>query len=249
MELLLKMSVGMACTLVAIIVILIASFMIYKKRNTRAYHPIIIGLSLFAFIVSITTAIYLFFGEFTNAKCCFNYSDTSVAVISVLVTVLLGWNIWTTLDLKNQVERAVRLVNIFGVQIRRHEQNFNNQTMRLTQRLESFQNYGYAITDFCQVYTKLEAEKKDYFSTYCKLLNALRHFIKSEESLNWYAPACIDNMDIALNLAIKKGEKCDNRINRQIEEYVNEIRMCSLDGFNQYWEQIVELENKRKSIV
>lgn len=111
MKIVIDMSVGMLCTLAAIVVIVFIVLYLYNKRGTTSYHPIIIGSSLIALTISIVTVLYLFFGEFTSAECCFNYSDTSVSVLSVLVTVLIGWNIWTVIDIKKTVKEIKAKTN------------------------------------------------------------------------------------------------------------------------------------------
>ncbi len=111
MKLSIELTVGMVCTFAAIIAIIFILICLYKKREATANHPIVIGLSLIALVISISTAIYLFFSEFTGTNCSFNYSDTSVAILSALIAILLGWNIWSVIDSKGFEKKVQREFN------------------------------------------------------------------------------------------------------------------------------------------
>lgn len=177
----------------------------------------------------------------------FDYLGVIVGILSILVTVLLAWNIWTTIDLKKEVDTTKKRIESSIREVQQKEEDFNNKIQELHKSHEAFNHYGYAITDFCQVYAKLEPEKKNYFQTYCKALNALRNFLKTNESLEWYAPACILNMREALKKAIESNEACSKEVGEKLDEYMDEIRTCSLAGFNKYWKEIDEIEKERRN--
>lgn len=177
----------------------------------------------------------------------FDYLGVIVGILSLLVTVLLAWNIWTTIELKKEVDTAKQRIDDSIREIKKKEEEFNNQTQQLHKDFYAFKYYGYAITDFCQVYAKLEPEKKDYFGTYCKTLNALRNFLKTNEALDWYAPSCIINMREALKKAIEINEVCSKEMDKTLNEYTDEIRTCTLAGFSKYWKEIDEIEKERRS--
>ncbi|MGN0033428.1 MAG: hypothetical protein ACI358_06620 [Candidatus Limimorpha sp.] len=194
--------------------------------------------------IGTTICIFNIFPRSDNQE--FDYSGIIVGILSLLVTLLVGWNIWTAIDLKNEMKNANKQIDDFYSNIQKKQKELDYKITELNRKQETIKNFGYAITDFCQVYTKLEPPKKDYFETYCKSLSSLRNFIKTDENLNWYANACISNMSEALRLAKEKNEQCDADITKNIENYIDEVRKCQLDGFRKYWNKITELENERK---
>lgn len=168
----------------------------------------------------------------------FDYIGVIVGILSLLVTVLIGWNIYQVIEIKQELRENKKYTE-------RLENELCKAKERLGKEQTDIKHYGYAITDFCQVYVKLEPEKKDYWSTYCKSLSALKNFLKTNEDLNWYAPACIGNMEGALRKAQELNEICSEEISNDIRTYLDEIRTCPLEGFGSYWQQIEELERRR----
>lgn len=168
----------------------------------------------------------------------FDYIGAIVGILALLVTVLIGLNIWTVIDVKQEWKENKKYTE-------RLEKELKEAKERLEKEQTAIKHYGYAITDFCQVYVKLEPEKKNYWPTYCKALSALKNFLNTNENLNWYAPACIDNMEAALRKAQELNEICSEEISNDIRTYLNEIRACPLDGFGSYWQQIEEIERRR----
>lgn len=157
----------------------------------------------------------------------------------------MGFNIWNAIDMKNEIDKVKKQFEDFYSSIHKKQEELDKKITELDKKQENIKYFGYAITDFCQVYSKLEPAKKDYFNTYCKSLNALRNFIKTDEKLEWYANACIFNMSEALRMAKEKNEQCDAETEKNIKEYLDEVRKCQLDGFSKHWNKISELENKR----
>lgn len=175
----------------------------------------------------------------------FDYSGVIVAILSILITILIGWNIWNVIDMKTEINNAKKQIEEYHSSTQKKQEELDNKITELDKKQENIKYFGYAITDFCQVYSKLEPDKKDYFNTYCKSLNALRNFIKTDEKLEWYANACISNMSEALRMAKEKNEQCDEETEKNIKEYLDEVRKCQLNGFSKHWNKISELENKR----
>lgn len=175
----------------------------------------------------------------------FDYSGIIVAILSILITTLMGFNIWNVIDMKTEINNAKKQIEEYHSSIQKKQEELDNKITELDKKQENIKYFGYAITDFCQVYSKLEPDKKDYFNTYCKSLNALRNFIKTDEKLEWYANACISNMSEALRMAKEKNEQCDEETEKNIKEYLDEVRKCQLNGFSKHWNKISELENKR----
>lgn len=204
------------------------------------FWKIVIYIGLPFSIIGTVSCICILFHRTNNLG--IDYIGVIVGILSLLVTVLIGCNIYQVIDIKQEWREN-----------RKYTERLENELCKAKDRLGKEQNairhYGYAITDFCQVYVKLEPEKKDYWSTYCKSLSALKNFLNTNEDLNWYAPACISNMEEALRKAQELNEICSEETSNNIRTYLDEIRTCPLDGFSDYWEKIEYLERKRKSLI
>lgn len=203
------------------------------------------GLSIISFLCSIASVLICL--GIVNGCIIVNDNINSylVSVLGIITAILIGWNIYTVIDIKKEMEIQNKKIEELTSQFQHQENEFNTQIQQLAASYEAFKNYGHAITDFAQVYAKLEPEKKNYFKTYSKSLSAFKNFLKTEESIDWYAPPCIENMEEALKKARELNENYSEEEDKDIKLYVEEIRTCTLDGFNKYWQKITELENER----
>lgn len=210
----------------------------------KKYLKIAKNISLLYSTILTTICICNIFPRSENLN--FDYSGIIVGILSILITILIGWNIWNVIDMKTDIDKVKKQFEDFYSSIHKKQEELDKKITELDKKQENIKYFGYAITDFCQVYSKLEPAKKDYFNTYCKSLNALRNFIKTDEKLEWYANACIYNMSEALRMAKEKNEQCDAETEKNIKEYLDEVRKCQLNGFSKHFEKILELENERK---
>ena len=175
-----------------------------------------------------------------------DYMGVIVGILSLLVTVLLGWNIYTALDIKKEWEKYKKDIDKYTSDLQNKEKEFKEEINNVKNDLEAFRQYGYAITDFCQVYTKLEPIKENYTDTYCKLLNAFRCFAKSNEKAIWYAPACIDNLKESLKKVHELKELFTEEHDIKISKYIDEIMSISKSELSQYKTEIIKIEEDRK---
>lgn len=81
------------------------------------------GVSLVALLISIVA---LCVAVFRTPELGFDYQGVLVGVLSLLVTVLIGWNIYTVLDSKQEIKRMVELVS--NVSITADKANANIKT-------------------------------------------------------------------------------------------------------------------------
>lgn len=107
MKLEMNISIEMICVTATIIALFLIGRYTYRNRSKSANHPLVIACSLFALVISITNAVFLIWSKHSSCDMCFNYSDLSITVLSILTTILLGWNIWTMLDIKG-VDRKIQ---------------------------------------------------------------------------------------------------------------------------------------------
>ena len=177
-----------------------------------------------------------------------DYIGVIVGILSLLVTVLIGWNIYIALDIKKEWEKYKKDIDKYTSDLQNKEKEFKEEINNVKNDLEAFRQYGYAITDFCQVYTKLEPIKENYTDTYCKLLNAFRCFAKSNEKAIWYAPACIDNLKESLKKVHELKELFTKEHEIKISKYIDEIMSISKSELSQYKTEIIKIEEDRKKI-
>jgi flagellar basal body-associated protein FliL len=122
MKIVIDMSIGMMCTIGAIILIVITAIWCYKNSAKLTNHPIIATVAIIALILSVVTIVFLFFSNYSIGNISFNYFDASIAALSLLTAFLVGWNIWSIIDsketIKKQNEQITTLENRIDGEVR-----------------------------------------------------------------------------------------------------------------------------------
>ena len=203
----------------------------------------ILGIINFALLIPL---LCMHFPRIIDSNLGFDYMGVIVGVLSLLVTVLVGWNIYIALDIKKEWEKYKKDIDKYTSDLQNKEKEFKKEINNVKNDLEAFRQYGYAITDFCQVYTKLEPIKENYTDTYCKLLNAFRCFAKSNEKAIWYAPACIENLKESLKKVHELKELFTEEHEIKISKYIDEIMSISKSELSQYKTEIIKIEEDKK---
>lgn len=106
------MSTGIICCIATFIFILVAICWIYKNKSKCINHPIVICMSVISLIIAVTTAIYLCCSGGCFGISNIDYGDTSVTVLSAIVGLLIGWSIYTAIDINNRVDKFKYSVSI-----------------------------------------------------------------------------------------------------------------------------------------
>lgn len=173
-------------------------------------------------------------------------TDFVISVLSTLVTILIGWNIYTIIDVKSSIEKSEERIRSLEKELEEQDARFNSNIEELNEIQKSIQHYGYAITDFIQVYVKLKTDDADFYETYSKSLSALKNFLKTNEKMEWYAEACLKNCEEALNRAEESEKSLEEETKNNIAHHINKIRVCGKKEFEKYWDKILELEKRRE---
>lgn len=230
------MSVGMICTLFAIIAIIVVSVWTYKKRDVTSNHPLVISVSLIAFVLSTSTALYLFFGEHTGDKCNCNvdYSDTSITILSILVTVILGWNIWSVIDTKDIQKKVSNIDEKYEERFRKLVNN-NDDTL------------GGIELDFARMIIIKSSDNKEY--------DALLLVVHILNSMYYYSRSTFDNSLLQLNECSKLFNENENNIKRlslnqesynMLRRMISKInRQDEIDDFDKIQNIIIGLNPNR----
>lgn len=111
MKIIIDMSIGMICTIVALIIIVIVAIWSCRNREKLTNHPIIAAIAIISLVLSVITVVFLYFSNYHIGDLSFNYSDASIAALSVLATILLGWNIWSVIDSKRFEDNVKKELN------------------------------------------------------------------------------------------------------------------------------------------
>ncbi len=212
-------------------------------------------LLLFVLILSIIN--FILFCDSNVRWGAYNISTNDVmtwtmAILSLLVTFLIGWNIYNALDLnkrvKNVEEENMRIINntesaLVDIQIRANDA-LNKQNRNRIQTEE----YCMGIVDFLQGFSII-GEKGNYMQAYRILVSSILHFTRCNNKVRSNIDASLDNMEACLNEA--KQSDYNNIGNLLDFEFaVNEIIQSSSAEFtaNQK-ERFILLENRRKSSI
>lgn len=110
MEFSFNLSANTVCVLACIIFTLVCFlFFIYKSKPIKTgNNPIAIGISIASFVISIATALILIHTDISKSDCTFCIGSASTTVLSILVTILIGWNIYTVFDFKSENEKSIK---------------------------------------------------------------------------------------------------------------------------------------------
>lgn len=114
----------------SLLVAVVTIWWIYKNRSKSINHPIVIGMSAISLIIAVTTAIYLCCNGGCLGISSINYGDTSVVVLTTIVGLLIGWNIYTVIDTKSEVAKL------------------KEERAKLQEYVKANRNYAIGITNF-----------------------------------------------------------------------------------------------------
>ena len=105
MKIELEMTIGFICCSIVFVLLALVIWLAYRNKQHLSNHPIVATTAIVALIISVITVVYLFFGNYSIGNISFNYSDASIAALSILTAFLVGWNIWSTIDNKGLEEK------------------------------------------------------------------------------------------------------------------------------------------------
>lgn len=173
----------------------------------------------------------------------------TMAILSLLVALLIGWNIYNALDLNKRVkhieEENIRIINnteraLVDIQIRANDA-LNKQDRNRIQTEE----YSMGIVDFLQGFTLLREDDR-YMLAYRNFVSSILHFTRCNNQVRLNIDSSLNNMEVCLN----EAKQSDYRNIGELigfENAVNEIIQSNSSEFAaSQRERFVLLENKRK---
>ena len=181
--------------------------------------------AILSLVLSISIIIYL---------CCsgecygienISFGDASVAALGTIVGLLIGWNIYRTIDAE--------------VKLKTMDERYNKI---IEEKMQKMQVYNDASAEFIQgILVLSNSNTNNYALAYERFVLALFHFIESDMVNDKTIESCICNMEESL-----KKTKCNINLNNgKIEEKINVIIKKGRLG-KELVCKICELEQKRK---
>lgn len=171
-------------------------------------------------------------------------------ILSIPVTVLIGWNIYNALDLNKRVkhieEENMRIINntesaLVDIQIRA-----NDALNKLDRNRIQTEEYCMGIVDFLQGFSII-GENSNYMQAYRIFVSSILHFTRCNNKVRSNIDVSLNNMEVCLNEA--KPSDYNNIGNLLDFEFaVDEIiQSPSTEFTTAQREKFVLLENRKKN--
>ena len=219
------------------------------KNNLYAHICFSVILAIIAIIFSIVALCNTCPRLISEDEPGFDYIGVVVGVLSLLVALLIGWNIYNALDLNKRIkhieEENIRIINntenaLVDVQIR-----VNDALNKLDRNRIQTEEYCMGIVDFLQGFTLLREDDR-YMLAYRNFVSSILHFTRCNSQVRLNIDSSLNNMEVCLN----EAKQSDYRNIGELigfENAVNEIIQSNSSEFAaSQRERFVLLENKRK---
>jgi len=172
-----------------------------------------------------------------------------MAILSLLVTFLIGWNIYNALDLNKRVkhieEENIRIINntenaLVDIQVR-----VKDSLNKIDKKRIQTEEYCMGIVDFLQGFTLLREDDR-YMLAYRNFVSSILHFTKCDNQVRLNIDSSLNNMEVCLNEANQSDYSNIGEL-MGFENAVNEIILSNSSEFSaSQRERFILLENKRK---
>lgn len=174
-----------------------------KPHERWAIYPLLL-FSLLASVIAICRTC-------PRAELGFDYIGLIVGILALLVTMLIGWQIYNALSLEQKVSN-----------IKKEYDGLKDKSEALAQQQENIKVYNEASMEFIQGITMVS----NYNSTnlaqaYSLFASALLHYIEADIDLEANADRCLREMLVALTLDINRWRYGDVR--EKIDKTISEI--------------------------
>lgn len=133
----------MICCLVSLVFVGIVMWFLYKNKSKCINHPIVIGMSAISLIISVTTVIYLCCSDGCLGIGNINYGDTSVTVLTTIIGLLIGWNIYSVIDTKSIIKKY----EILKTKTTKEISQLKEERKWLKEYVDTTRNYTIGITN------------------------------------------------------------------------------------------------------
>lgn len=162
----------------------------------------------------------------------FDYIGVTVAILALLVTLLIGWNIWSTIDVKNSVDARI---DIFKSELKEQEGSVL-KTVDVVGKLADQVNKDRYINQAIQAMgMALFSQSVNYYSQcYLSTIKALWNWTQIEgqdDYVKSMIDECVNKLSFYYSLAEQKG--LDLKTKDEIDTLSRDIIMSKSENFDE----------------
>lgn len=177
-----------------------------KTHERWAIYPLLL-FSLVASVIAICRT-------HPRVELGFDYIGLIVGILALLVTMLIGWQIYNAMNLDRKVS-----------DIKKEYDGLKDRSEALAQQQENIKVYNEASMEFIQGITMVSNHNSTNLAqAYSLFTSALLHYIEADIDLETNADRCLREMLVALTLDINRWrygetrEKIDNTISEILKK-------------------------------
>ena len=185
--------------------------------------------SFLSLTISIATIIYLCYtGDCYGIK-NINFGDASVAVLSAIVGLLVGWQIYKTIEVNNKLNNVES----------RYKAMVENEISKVSKYVKASTEFTQGMMVFADDNTLNLDVAYDFLSS------ALLHYIEYGDDIDINAQSCINNMEYVFEAKDRWDVKADYaKIDKTIKQIIEKGGLRK-----EFMDRIYDLENRRKEYI
>lgn len=215
-----------------------------------------------AFLLLANVILIIFAGAYLPSKALnVDYTAITVAVFGILITVLIGWQIYNAVNIESRISKAERQLNDTFNRLQATETNIEKNALSSEKYSTAVNCMACALTNYYQIRLDKEIDIKSKAREFCVSYNmsvrAITYLLESEKKPSLIIPwiqVCTNIMEQCINELTKEqyadisgyaprimNDRCDTAhklFNKHIEMFDNE-----------FIDRIAHLRNKRKEIL
>lgn len=214
----------------------------------KTMHIFVVLLSLSSFVISVSLVIYLYHTGKDYGIKSVSFGDTSVAVLCAIVGLLVGWNIYSALDLKKDIDKLESKTSKLDERCKIISENTSSALIDIQEKTKTAfakqESYIDGCIAFCQGMT-LDSGYMRYYM----FMSAISHFCDCQNDVHGYIDSCLKRLRGTLNemsvnecLYIDKNEGFSTAKNNILKsKYLTKNQSEELDNIER--ERIYKINN------
>lgn len=173
-----------------------------------------------------------------------------VGIFSLLVTLLIGWNIYNAVDLNRRISELEEKNKILGDNVDIALVDIQNRTKEALENTNAYcqrtEEYAMGMTDFTQGLAIIEGTNKRYMESYRLFVSAISHFVRCDEQVTNNITTVLQNMEGCLD-SVSTSEYSNIGEISSFYYTVNEIKNSKAKEFTtEQRKMFMELEERRE---
>lgn len=190
-----------------------------------------------------------------------DYTAITVAVFGILITVLIGWQIYNAVNVESRISKAEKQLLEMIQKVEDTEKRINDNSESAEKYSTAINCMGCALANYYQI--RLDKDKnvklkaREFCVSYNMAVRSITYFLESEKNPSLIIPwiqSCVNIMEQCLNelskelysnvtgyAPLKMIERCDT-VHRTILKYVDLFDVSFIDRITAY-------RNKRQELL